>query len=618
MILPRVAEKEVKISNVNVTKVLDTRIELSAPENFKLILRDFAQDWHLFGEGGRLAAKRGTDVFENLPADLQNALRSWKNSPAQSPIRGWFEINDPRAAQLMKAFEPMRQRLREIADADGTIPLLRGENTQETLKPTNDIVSMTSDPDVAIAFGGLDQGPTKIRVGNVVARRVHPDDIIVVIGGLGNEFEYIVKGNLKRVAIPTRVGSSFEALTLEQRTGTFAGLQKAIEEYKPGKTKINISPDDHFTRLDAVVELHRKFGNSIFDDITLPQGMNTIEDLQFASLARKYEDFVRMQKVVEGHNDKVLKLSDEQRLTHIDMVKMLNLPGTNNGDLPALFKVFLELHVTQGETTLKQAVGSLDNLKRAVQEVETLPELLPFKRDGASLMGNQLSFPKDSLPLLVTKRSVSDEQYGRDNLINAVTIEKARVFGLLASASTKGGDLVQGIMENIVARQALFDTARGVQSLTEGQQRGTQAISQFSFAVGENPALNAIHAIRLNTSKAHRIATEAIFAPFIQVFNKLKVPNPESRAALVSTNLYIHARRQGWDITEQTEELGQGLFGFKLEKTERNQARFLKMFGREMESGDLMPTPGTNISGKFFNSSSIGAISSSIRSSTCI
>jgi len=110
--------------------------------------------------------------------------------------------------------------------------------------------------------------------------------------------------------------------------------------------------------------------------------------------------------------------------------------------------------------------------------------------------------------------------------------------------------------------------------------------------------MNAIHAIRLNTAKPHRTATEAIFSEFVPVFNKLKVPNAESRAALVSTNLYIHARRQGWDITEQTEELGQGLFGFKLENTERNRARFLKMFGREVEEGEFMPSPGTRISGK--------------------
>lgn len=594
MILPRIPEAQVKISNINVTKVL-TRIEVSAPENFKEILRDMGTDWHVLTQSRIGSANRGHDVFKTLPKDVQDALRSWVNSPRDSPIRGWFEIGDPRAAILMKAFAPMRQRLHEIADSDGTIPLLRGERTSETLKPTNDIVSMTSSPNVAKRFAeNVGKGEV-----NVIVRRVHPDDVIVIVSGLGQEFEYIVKGNLKRVAIPTEVKSSFEALTLEQRTATFAGLQKAIEAYKPGVTKINISSDDHFTRLDAIIELHRKFGNRIFDDINLPQGMNSIEDLMFASLSRKYEDFVRMQKVTEASNDKVLKLSDEQRLTHIDMVKMLNLPGTNNGDLPALFKVFLELHVTQGENNLKQAIGNLDNLKRAVQEVETIPEIMPFKRDGASLMGNQLHFPEDSLPLLVTKRSVSDEQYGRDNLVNAVTVERARVFGLLANASEKGGDLVQGIIENIVARPDLFRIAKGVHTLTEGQQRGTQAAAQFSFAIGENAALNGQHAVRLNTSKAHRIATEAIFAEFIPVFNKLKVPNPESRAALASTNLYIHARRQGWDITESTEELGQGLFGFKLENTERNQARFLKMFGRKIRENEFMPSPGTNISGKF-------------------
>lgn len=595
LILPRLEPGEVKISNINVTKVLKTRGEESAPENFKEILRDMGTDWHVLTQSRVGSANRGFEVFKTLPKDIQDALKAWTSGAKISPIREWFANNDPRAIQLINAFEPMRQRLREIADADGTIPLLRGEKIAETLNPTNDVVSMTSSAAIARQFG-IGNGS------NIIVRRVHPDDVIVIIGGLGQEFEYIVKGNLNRVITPTQVKSSFEAFDLEQRSAAFAGLQRAIKQFKPGQTKINLSSDDHFTRFDSVIELHRKFGNTILDDVTLPKGINTIEDLEFASVSRKFEDFIRMQTVVESGKTGLLKIPEEQALNHLNIVQLLNLPGTNNGDLPALFKVFLDLHVAQGETNLKQAIGTLDNLKRAVQEVETIPELLPFKRDGVKLMGGQLSHPEDSLPVFVTKRSVSDEQYGRDNLVAAVTNERARVMSILSTASSKGGGLVENIMGAIVSRPELFKSAKRVNTLTEGQQRGTQAISQRSFAIGENPALNSAHNLVLNTAKMHKQGVEAVFKPFIPLFNKLKAPG--QKGDLANANLYIHARRQGWDIPEEITPLSgniSNLAGFVLENTERNQSKFLKMFGRAMEEGDLMPVGGTGVTGKFLN-----------------
>ncbi len=594
LILPRLPEGEVRISNINVTKVL-TRAEISAPENFKEILRDMGTDWHLFTQSKVGSANRGHDVFKTLPKDIRDELQRWTSSPGASKIREWFDKGDPRAAQIMKAFEPMRQRLREIADADGTIPLLRGENVTETLNPTNDIVSMTSSPNIARQFG-IGSGS------NMIVRRVHPDDVIVIIGGLGQEFEYIVKGNLKRVAIPTEVKSSFEALTLQHRTAAFAGLQKAIQQFKPGKTKINLSADDHFTRFDAVLELHNKFGDSILDDITLPPSIANLEDLEFASVSRKYEELVRMLKVTEAKNDKLLKLSDEQILTHYNMARMLNMPSTIDGELPPLFHTFIGLHASQGDKTLREAVGTLDNLKRLVQENESLPEMLPFKKDNIELMGNQLSVPVDNIPVLVTKHSVSDEGYSRQVLTEAIVIERARIFTQLATASQKGGDLVQGITETVVARKELFNVARGVDTLTEGQQRGTQAISQFSHAIGENPAMNAIHAIRLETNKPHRRAVDLLFQESTPLYTKMKGPGAANNASLANYALYKHARLQGWDISETPIPIegSKELFGFALDVgSKRNQVRFKKMFDREFTEGELMPTPGAGINGNF-------------------
>ena len=595
LILNKVDPKTVELSGINVTKVLSRR-EVSDPENFKHILRDIGEDWHLF-QSGQAAVNRGQEIFRTLSKPIQDALSNWTGSRQSSPIGQWFADGTPEAAELYRAFEPQRQRLREIADADGTIPLLRGENTAETLKPTNDVVSMTSDPETALKFAEHIPGQDT----NVIGRRVHPDDVIVVVGGLRGEFEYIVKGNLNRVAIPTEIHARFESLTLENRVAAFAGLQKAIENWNPATApKIVIGANDHYTRLDSVLELYATHGQAALDKIVFPKGMNNMEDLLFTSLSRKYEDVVRMLKMTEGKHDKLLKLSDEQTLTHTDIVRMVNLPGTNNGELPPLFKLFLDLHAGQGERTLKEAVGNLDNLKRAVQEVETLPEMLPFKRDGVKLTGNQLNFPADSLPVLITKRGVSDEQYSRAGLEEAITIERARIFGNLATAGNKGGHLVQGITGHMIENAKTFEMAKGVDTLTEGQMRGSQAVSQLSYAIGENPALNALNALKLGSTKSHRVATEAIFARHHPVLNHLKVPTNE--AELTNTVMYIHASRQGWDMLPEPVLLKEesNLVSFALDPSSmRNQARFKKMFGREFEEGEMLPSPGTNLEGKF-------------------
>ena len=147
-LLPQVKSKTQTISGVNVTKIVPTLDELKSPENFKLLLKDMGQDWH-YKHGAR-----GKEVFQQLPPELRNAISDWTGVSSSSELRQWGKDNDPRLTIIYDAYSGMRNRLRELADTDGTIPLVRGESRAETKAPKNDIVSMTSSPEIAKMFAG--------------------------------------------------------------------------------------------------------------------------------------------------------------------------------------------------------------------------------------------------------------------------------------------------------------------------------------------------------------------------------------------------------------------------------------------------------------------------------
>ncbi|KKM93215.1 hypothetical protein LCGC14_1210590, partial [marine sediment metagenome] len=573
------ASKTIKVSGINVTRILEPK-ELHAPENFKILLRDIAEDWHLFERGGKAKKNRGQEILQNLPSDIQMALRDWVNSAERSAIREWFAEGDPRAVQLFEAFAPLRERLANIADADGTIPLLRGETKRSFKDPRNDVVSMTSDPGVAENFG---EGK------NIIVRRVPVDDIIAVVGGLGKEFEYIVKGNTKRNIGEIITRTSFESLTLYQRSAAYFGLQRAIDSYTPGKFKINIASGDHHTRLDAVLELHDKHGASIFQDIKLPSGLQNVDDLEFASLSSKFDEYVRLRTVQDQARAGSIKIPEERIMTSEDIRKMLNLPGTANGDIHPLMSVF-EAFYQQGDKLLRDAVGTFDNLRRAVQEdAFTLAQTQTAERILFQFRGNMLRIDLNKKPFVVLKRPLANEQVSRDFLVEAVTRERARVLVEMSQAANVGADLVQIVSDTLAGLPDLVRVAKNVDSLIEGSQRGRGAIITQVFAFGENPTLQAMHNAQLLTDKAFRKASGEIFKQHIPTFNKLK--NPNNRADLVSLNLYVHARRQAWDIGDVIPMEGSdNLFAFPLAKTRANQARFKKMFGREMPDGAIMPS----------------------------
>ncbi len=584
VILPDTGGK-VKISNINVTKVIKPH-EFQDAEHFRQLLIDMGEDWH-FKTG-----HRGKEVFRSLPDDLQNEIREWTGASGASQIRKWIDEGDPRGQQLMNAYAPMRGRLAEIADTDGTIALYRGENIEETLKPTNDVVSMTADPNVAKEFG-----PSLIR------RRVHIDDVIMIVGGLRREVEYIVKGNTKRVNFGENLSpGNWEALTLGERSAVYAGLQRAIKDWKPGAFKITIAPGDHHTRLDTLLELNRTTNGKIFEDVQLPQGMQNLDDIEFASLASKYTEFIRLRQMADASREGLIRLSDKQRLNEEDIRKMLNLPGTGiGGKQHPLLEVFEQFYQA-GDDTLKSAVATLEHLKRQVQETAFMPRLTSFAPNNINLQGGMLNIPNDMKPVVVMKKPVHDEHYSRKYLQEAVAHERMDVLSKMAKSNETGAGLVQIVSDTAINLEDMVRAASNVESLVQGQQRGTGFIASQAFAAGELPAMIAAHNFNLNVTKAFRKASGAEFAKFHPVFNKIK--SPANKGDMVSFNLYAHARRQGWEVDEPIAK--DGLLFFALKDTKRNRDRFQRIYGESMPEEAMMPAAGTKQRGRFIEYQPLG------------
>ncbi len=429
--------------------------------------------------------------------------------------------------------------------------------------------------------------------------------------GLTQDFQLLFPGGDVKTPLAERWG----ALSLKEQTASFALIQRAIKNYKPGKFDISIAATDHFTRLDAILELNRTTNGKIFEDIQLPKEFQNIDDIEFASLSSKYSEYIQLRERQNAARAGTINLTDAQRLNEEDVRKMLNLPGTGiGGKMHPLQEVF-ETFFQAGNPTLKDAVDTLNHLERQIQETAFFPRLTSFEPNNVKLQGNMLNIPDSKKPVVVMKRPVHDEHYSRKYLQEAVSHERMEVLSKMATSNENGAGLVQLVSDTLTSLEDMVRSASNVESLIQGQQRGTGLVASQAFAAGEMPVMIAAHNLNLNVTKAFRKASGAEFAKFHPVFNKIK--NPANKGDMLSFNLYAHARRQGWEVDNPT--AGDGLIFFPLRDTKRNRDRFERIYGRSMPEEDaMMPSAGTAQRGRFIEYQPLGVTPLAAETGTAI
>ena len=577
------SEKVLKISGVNATKILkpDELERVIANKDYSLILKDIGEDWH-FKNG-----HRGRDVFINLPKDIQTEIRGWIGNSASSALRKWAKEGDERFSQIINAYKEagLHKRLLEVADDDGTIILYRGEAAYKGDKqPSQDIVSYTSSPRVAKQFGPVSAGK------QVINKRVHVDDVIMVVGGAGNEAEFIVKNNKLRSIGEQVTKKNWTALTLQERSAAYAGLQRAVNNFKLNQfsgERVHISTADHHTRIDSFLTLYQKHGDDLYqNDFVISHGAS-IEDLIFASMDRKFEDFMHLRKLQDATKQGFIKFPESAHINFEDVRKMTNLPENfDNGSSPIL--EFYEEIYKSGDVTLSDAIKDFVDLKRAIKESAAFPDMaLANAEGGLRHMGEMISYPLERKPVLAYKHPTTSGAFDNKYVQEGLQTLRQNALDMFAASGKKEAHFVQSIYDTIISRPELLEEAITVSTLTQAGVRGKGILVQQAFSAGEQPAFQAMHQLAILVDKQHRINVGLMFKQHEQIFQALK----KSKSDMASLSLGIHARRMAWDI-EKAQGLKDSneLTGFILRETNSNRKKWKQLYGEDMPENAFMPT----------------------------
>ncbi len=567
-------QENVIINNVNVTRSFKSTEFREMAGDAKLLLQDMGIDWH-YKNG-----QRGREIFQNLPNEISREIDRWVESSSMSKLRNWRDQGDPRFQQLYEAYEPVRMRLRELAAQDGTIPLFRGESLQEHTKiargeinKVNDVVSMTSNPRVAQGFAQE----------HMISKRVHVDDIVMIVGGSGNEWEFIVKNNRQRVVAGVEedlrplTSQVYEGLTLYQRSAQYALSQKAIDNWKPKDFTFSIN--DHHTRLDAIATLLERRPEAI-GNITMPPGMTNVEDIIFRSVAGKYTEYARLREFQKQFADPTFIRPADVSLTTEDIRKMLNLPGGINGQPSPLVDMFEFLYRDGVESFDAFGIKSLKDVRSLVKQYYDIGKKgIELDPNDIKFMGEMLNIPENAKPSLLLKRPPSPDFMQRENIIAQNAQNQARVSAILHSDEAQQAPVISAIMKEL-DNARYTQVAKQVGTLQEGTQRLSPYIATQSFAAGDNPALQATYQAMSITDRISRNIIGDIFATTHDTFNSIRAPGKE--ADFTSFMTFRTARGQGWDIKGVEVNPNTGNYRFLIDRSKHNQEIWQRVFSRDM------------------------------------
>lgn len=401
--------------------------------------------------------------------------------------------------------------------------------------------------------------------------------------------------------------NNFETLDFKQRSAVYALMQRQAERFQLGKAKtaIVVNETSHHTTLDYVQELHRRHGDDIFKtDVQLGGNFQNMDDLAFASLSGKFDEYQRIRQVMDDTAQARIRAAGHpSEFAEDDLAMMLNLPSAGDGSLHPLLGVFEGIYIEEGFVGLSKIFRNMEDFQRAIQEDAFFPEITQFLNRNIDTTGNMMQFNFNNRPALLVKSPVDPASFTRDGIRKNAEMNRAVVMNALSRGDQNNASLVKVITDTL-NNAAATNIAREVGLLSEAGVRGSGAIVQQSFARGEQPTLQAMQALEQNTDQIFRKATGAIFNDVavpglaskltpVQVFTALR----RSTGDLESFNLFAHSRRQAWDLTGRTVERDGKIF-YEAKKNAFNKGLFEKHFGtRTLPEEFFMPAPTPAIDG---------------------
>ena len=589
------------LGGVNVTAVIakhEASVEKEASETMKLLLKDMSQDWHF--SSGRF----GKPVFRSLSQELQTEVQKWTGSSGSSAIREWVKNGDPRYQELLHAYRQagFQRRLSEVANPDGTITLFRGESKAETKNPTNDVVSMSTD--VKKTRGSFAASSDK----NLIKRNVPIEDIVMPIGGLGDEAEFIVKGNLRRnkSAAGVKQTLAIHAQSFEQRMLTYGLLQKALDSYVPGKTAdVFVHGESNLLELDFAVQLMKKFSGQkvVFDVVGGKSVGANFNALQHKLIVKQFEEIQNLKSIQSGSKLGLLKLSKAQTLSNYDIPRMVNAPNPTVGGQHPLMEMLNEIMPRVGEeakdlrnfypdlNTVKAGMVKLTNEARLGEDL-----LADLKLTGSSLLHSNVENRAPSI-LLSTDNYMG--RIGPDEMAERIMANKIWQNTVIEAQHAippekRRAPIVSAITEALYGTPEAMALATKPDLIFEGTAVNRGIAGQQSEVFNTNPVLQTMDRLRDMAEKVALTQTTKVFDAHTATFNKLLTNN--NVASLDTFNIAVNSLQHGWKLKAEPVNLGDGLWGFALDdKWAFNKEQYQNLFNKsfdeimDLEGQVLMP-----------------------------
>lgn len=577
LIMPEAPKVELGtfIGGVNVSKA-----GLSVPEAMqeaKYLLKDIGEDWH-FANG-----KRGKSVFEQLDPEIQSVLKDWTGTSRGSKLRRWEEIGDPRFNQIVDAYRQagLHARLAEVANPDGTITLFRGETRQETKHPTNNVVSMSSNPKKAAQFGE-----------HLTSRRVPVDDVVMVIGGLGDEWEFIVKNHKSRnfdQSVAPITKTVFQPLGLEGHMATYKVAREYFHSVFPkSSNKFMVYPGMHHTQLDLAADLiEAGHGSRVAFAGKTP--FKSVDDIQYAALMQKFDEIQNMWNLQKVGKEGILKLPAKQQYSDIDIARMFNLPSNGNLPMNPLLQLMREVYVPGKVVDMRTFFRNMDDVRNGVKIVAGADPSETFNA-GFKFRGSLISAPKDRQPFVAMYKNeppplVTPEMVNQ----RAIAYKQAQMQKWL-QAGNMGADIVNTTFTEMMRHPQLWAVASRVDLVFAGQASGRGIANFKNAAVRQMPVMQAADQLIDISGKAGRkYATETILKPVFPIYQKIQSLNHMADAQLY--DVARNARRQGWQVLDEpVQDPISKLWMLQLNPDEAiNKTLWKQHFGEEMPDGAFMP-----------------------------
>lgn len=398
--------------------------------------------------------------------------------------------------------------------------------------------------------------------------------------------------------------SQFGKLNFDQRSQVFLGMNRAIDEYVPGASKVYLHDGSHWTKFDAAQAVIAKNPEAIADFV-MPQSarQDPVSYMQMKSLQGKYQDFNTLMDYQEGHYI-TAKGSVASKLTAKvspdDIAYMLNLPpNLTNTSSPAM-SVFSHARII-GAQDLADVIPDAAAFKQQVQNAVTFPEIAQgVQKQDMPLMGNSLAIGSNSKPVLAIKRPMQATDYTRDALETKMLDDRNISMTYASEAGKYGGDLVQTAIQRLESNPDSAQ-AKNIGRLVAGTTPGSQDLITQGRYASWNETLKTLNDVSSDLTRVMQHKINDIY--------KLPIEGAKDASQTVSAVIngarnranygdlfkwaeFAQARRFGWDLEKNVINNSDGSLGYLMSDTPFNKRQLEKYFpGTKWNDGAMaMPS----------------------------